>query len=90
MSRLIALFFRRRVALDLAEFDQRGGVLQLAFEFGERLQAVFQDGALAHQFLRGVGIVPERGIFGFRVQFREAARRCIDVKDASSAVRRTA
>jgi len=36
--------------------------------------------------LRGIGIVPEIGIFDFGVQFREAACCNIDVKDASSAI----
>ena len=36
------------------------------------------------------GVVPELGVFGFGVQFGEAARRSIDVKDASSAVPGTA
>jgi hypothetical protein len=29
--------------------------------------------AFAHQLLRGLRVVPERGIFGARVQFVEAA-----------------
>jgi hypothetical protein len=35
-------------------------------------------------------MVPEIWVFGFGVQFGEAARRGFDVKDASSAVLRTA
>jgi hypothetical protein len=40
--------------------------------------------------LRGFGVVPEIGVFGFGVQFGEAASRLFDVKDASSAARLTA
>jgi hypothetical protein len=36
--------------------------------------------------LRGIGIVPEIGIFDFGIQFGETARGSIDVKDASSAI----
>ena len=84
------LLLGRRVALAFAKLDERDGVVELAFELGERLQAILENRSLAHQLLRGVRIVPERRSFGFGVQFGEAARRSIDVKDASSAVRRTA
>jgi hypothetical protein len=36
--------------------------------------------------LRGFGIVPEIGIFGFGVQFGKTTRGSLDVKDASSAI----
>jgi hypothetical protein len=47
-------------------------------------------GALAHQFLRLAGIVPQIRILGERVQLIKAAGRGIVVKDASSAVPATA
>jgi hypothetical protein len=40
--------------------------------------------------LRGLGIVPEIGVFDFGVQLGEAACGDIDVKDASSAIPRIA
>ena len=80
----------RRVALGLAEFDQRRRVVEVALNLGERAQPVLEHRALAHQLLRGFGIVPEVGVFGFGVEFGEPARRGLDVKDASSAVPRTA
>jgi hypothetical protein len=40
--------------------------------------------------LRGLGIVPEIGIFDLGVQFGKAAFGDIDVKDASSAIPRIA
>ena len=55
-----------------------------------RAEPILELGALAHDFLRGFGIVPEIWILGLGVQFGEAARRGIDVKDASSAVPWTA
>jgi hypothetical protein len=41
--------------------------------------------ALAHQLLRSLRIVPQRGVFGLGVQFVQAAIGLIPVKDASSA-----
>jgi hypothetical protein len=78
------------VALLLAEFDQRRRVVELALDLGDRPQPILQHRALAHHLLRGVRMVPEIWVFGFGVQFGEAARRGFDVKDASSAVPRTA
>jgi hypothetical protein len=40
--------------------------------------------------LRGIGIVPEIGVFDFRIQFGKTARGDVDVKDASSAIPRIA
>ncbi|MCC2101480.1 MAG: hypothetical protein KDJ12_10940, partial [Hyphomicrobiales bacterium] len=65
-------------------------VLDFAFETLDGAHTILVLVALAHHPLRDVGIVPEIRMFGFCVQFREAARRCFDVKDASSAVPRTA
>ena len=85
-----ALVLGRGVALHLAELDQRDGVVEIALDLGERAEPVLQHRALAHQLLRGVGIVPEVRVFGLGVQFGETPRRGIDVKDASSAVPWTA
>ena len=52
---------------------------------GDRAQRAVQLLALAHQFLRGCRIVPERGVFSLGVQFVQAAVGLIPVKDASSA-----
>jgi len=90
LQRLDAFLLGRGVILALAELDQRDGVVELALEASDGAQAILELVALAHELLRNVRIVPEIGVFGFGVQFREAARRCIDVKDASSAVPRTA
>jgi len=46
--------------------------------------------ALAHHALRARLVVPQTGVFGFFIQLGEAARRGIDVKDASSAAESTA
>ena len=85
-----SLGFDRVVALGLAKVDQRRRVVEVALNFRQRAQPVFQHRALAHHLFGEFGIGPEIGIFGFRVQFGQTPRRCIDVKDASSAVPRTA
>ena len=64
-----ALGLGRRVALGLAEFDQRRRVLEVALDLGERAQPLLEQRALAHQLLRGVGVVPEVRVFGFGVEF---------------------
>jgi hypothetical protein len=78
------------ILLGLAEFDQFDIVGKLTLHARNLLDPRFEIGALAHQFLRGVGIVPKAWIFGERVQFPEAICGCIPVKDASSAARLTA
>ncbi len=65
----------RCVALRLAEFDQGYGVVEVALDFGERTQPILQRRPLAHERLRGLGVVPEAGILGFCVQFRQSSRR---------------
>ena len=85
-----SLGFSRLVAFGLSKLDQRHRVVEIALDFGERAEPVFQHRALAHHLLGGIGIGPKIGVFGFRVELGQTPRRRIDVKDASSAVRRTA
>ncbi len=56
----------------------------------ERGQLLVERGALLHHPARPRRIVPEIGVFGLPVQLGKAGARFVDVKDASSAVRRTA
>jgi len=65
-------------------------VVQFALDLADTVKRILQRGSLLHQLLRLLRIVPEIGIFGELVQFREPRRGCIDVKDASSAARPTA
>jgi hypothetical protein len=51
----------------------------------QRVKPILECGTLAHNFLRGFGIVPKSGIFGLGVQLGKAAGGGIYVKDASSA-----
>ena len=69
LQRREALGLGRFVALGLAEFDQRRRVVEVALDLGERAQPVLEQRALAHHLLRGVGVVPEGGVFGFGVEF---------------------
>ena len=79
-----------RIVLGLAELDHVDIVLQLALDLADAVKRILQRGALLHQLLRLLGIVPEIGIFGELVQLGQSRRRCLDVKDASSAARPTA
>jgi len=89
-ERLLRLVDDRLVALGAAELDQTDGVLELALELGDALDAGFQPGALAQQ-LGGFGrVVPELGILGPGVQLGEPLLRLVPVKDASSAAPGTA
>ena len=78
------------VLFGFAELDQRELVVELLLDAADGLELVLQRVALAHDALRLDLVVPESGVFGRFVQFGEAARRGIDVKDASSAARPTA
>ena len=78
------------IVLGLAELDHPDIVLELALDLADAVQRILQRGALLHQLLGLLGIVPEIGIFGELVQLGEARRGCLDVKDASSAARLTA
>jgi len=85
-----SLGFGRLVAFGLSEFDQGSRVIEIALDFRKRAQSVFQHRAFAHHLLGEIGIGPKIGVFGFRVEFGQTPRRRIDVKDASSAIRRIA
>ncbi len=78
------------VAFGFGQFKQIGGIAQIAVQTVDFLDAGFDLGALAHQRLRLGGIVPDVRAFGEGVQFFETELCLIVVKDASSAVLRTA
>ena len=78
------------VLFRFAELDQRELILKLLLDTADRLELILQRVTFAHHALRPRLVVPEIGIFRFFVQFGEASRRGIDVKDASSAAARTA
>ena len=80
----------RLIALHLAEFDQRLGVIKILLEFQDAVELVFEIGTLARDLLRSSGIVPEVGVLDASVQFEKAFSGNIPVKDASSAARLTA
>ena len=79
-----------RIALGFAELDHADVVFELLLDLADARERILQRGALLHQFLGFLGIVPEVGIFCELVQLSEARRRFLDVKDASSAARLTA
>ncbi|MGY3659117.1 hypothetical protein ACVJ19_005780 [Bradyrhizobium sp. USDA 376] len=78
------------IALGLAELDHADIVFELLLDLADARERILKRGALLHQLLGLLGIVPEVGIFCELVQLSEACRRFLDVKDASSAARLTA
>ena len=80
------LFLGGGIIFRLGEFDEGRGVVEFAFETRDGAETVFEFGALAHDFLRGFGVVPEIWIFDLGVQLFETAISSLDVKDASSAI----
>jgi len=78
------------IALGLAERDHLDIVVEFTLDLADAFKRIHQRGALLHQLLGLLGIVPEIGIFGEFVQLGEASRGLFDVKDASSAARLTA
>ena len=75
------------ILLGLAEFDHADVIVELALDPADGVELVLERVALLHHALGACGVVPEVGVFGLRVQFGEARLGCIEVKDASSAVR---
>ncbi len=80
----------RLIAFGLAELDEAGVVADRSLEAEHLVDAAFELLARAHEALRLLRIVPERGVFGPGVQLGESLLRGIEVKDASSAVPATA
>ena len=63
---------------------------QQAARPADRRELILERSALLHHALGALIVVPEIGIFGLSVQLIEPPARRVDVKDASSAARRTA
>ena len=78
------------ILLGLAEFDHGDLVVELLLDAADRLELIFERGALLHHLLGARGVVPEIGVFGRAVQFGETDIGLVEVKDASSAVPATA
>ncbi len=78
------------VLLGLAEADHGDLVVEVALDPAKRGELVIERGALLHHALGARGVVPKTGILGLRVQLGEACLGLVEVKDASSAVPRTA
>ena len=78
------------VVLGLAELDHRHLIVELLLDAGKRGELIIERGALLHHAAGALRIVPESGVFGLPVQLGKPGARLVDVKDASSAARRTA
>ena len=80
----------RRIALSFRHRDQFQGIGDISLQLDDAFHRGGDLVPFAHHLLCGGGVVPQRRIFGAVVQFRQAAFGDIPVKDASSAVPRTA
>jgi hypothetical protein len=78
------------VFFGLAQFDHADLIFEFALGLADAAQLILKRRPFLHQLLSFLRIVPEVWMFGELVQFGEACRGCIDVKDASLAARLTA
>ena len=78
------------IAFGLAEFDQGHLVVEVLLDACNGAELIVERGALLHHAAGALRIVPEVRVFGLPVQLGKPRARLVDVKDASSAVRRTA
>ena len=77
LQRLLGFGDDAGIVLGLAELDHADIVLELALDLADAGQRILQRGALLHQLLCLLGIVPEIGIFGELVQLGQPRRRLL-------------
>ena len=82
-QRANAVVDQGRIAFRLGHFDQLGGVGQLAFERLGRADCLLQAAALTHDFLRRLGIVPQRRILDLCIQLVEPLQRAVPIEEAA-------
>src|SRR6266536_2809141 len=78
------------VALGLAELDHGELVLELLLDARDRAEVLLERGALLHLPLGALLVLPPLAVLGLPVGWPPSCFRSIEVKDASSAARRTA
>ena len=78
------------VTLLLAHLDELDVLLQALLEIADAADLLVQQLPLAHQLLRPLRIIPQRGVFRLPVQLFQPGQRVVPVKDTSSAVPGTA
>ena len=86
-QRRFAFRNRWRIGFGFAQFNERDGVVKSTLERIEGAKRLIEQRAFAHDFLRGLGIVPEVRILGARVQAVEFLLAEFRVKDTSAAGR---
>ena len=74
LQRVLGLGHDAFIVLGLAEFDHLDIVAELALDLADAGERILKRGALLHQLLGFLGIVPEIGIFGELVQLGKASR----------------
>ena len=90
LERCLGVGDRLLVLLGFAELDHGDLVVELLLDAADGGELVLERGALLHQALGALLIVPEVGVFGLLVELRQTRARGVEVKDASSAARPTA
>jgi len=90
LKSLFRISYNITVFFLLAKLYQFKIVVKIALKLFERREGMFQSLALAHEFLRFLGIIPEAGRFRLPVQLAQAFAGASRVKDASLAAPATA
>src|SRR5215469_18209644 len=83
LNRRFSLRDDRGIILGITELEQGEMVVELLLDAGNRRKTVLERGALLHQALRAVLIVPELRILRLPVEVGEARLGAVEVKDAS-------
>ena len=78
------------VTFGFGQFDKIEIVRKVALESAIAGDGIVEAGALAHELLRRLGVVPQLGVLGPGVQLAQPFERGIPVKDASLAAQATA
>ena len=89
-KRLLRLGNHALILLGFAELDHSDLVVEFTADALDSVELILERTALLHQALRLLAVIPEARVFCELGQFVETFARFRDVKDASSAVRRTA
>src|ERR1700719_2590529 len=90
IERRFGLLDHLGIVLGLAELDHGELVLELLLDARDPTQVFLERGALLHHFLRALLVLPQIRVLGLPIELGEPCLRLVEVKDASSAARRTA
>ena len=80
---LLGVVGKGGIALRLGQLHELDRVGQLTLDRPRCVDRFFQPAALAHDLLRGLGIVPQGGILNLRIQLVEPLQRAIPIEEAA-------